>query len=252
VDVEQYAKTKPAAKAAPPPAAAVPAAGQPKPGTEVPLTKMRRAIGVNLQKSFRDTPHFNVTMSVDMSRAIEFRTKINEGREKTQRISVNDLVVKACAVALQEYPAVNSRLGEDSISYLADINIGVATAVEAGLVVPVLSNTDKRSWDEIALETKRLAQQARQGKILGAGKGTFTVSNLGMFGVEQFTAIINPPESAILAVGGVKNEVVDIGSGIGVRPIMKVTLCSDHRVIDGVLAAEFLRRVKMYLEDEIA
>jgi len=228
------------------------AEGQPEPGTSVAITKMRRAIGKNLQMSFRDTPHFFVTMSADMSLAMSVRNELNAGRPKEKRISVNDLVVRAAALGLKQYPGVNSRMDENEIHYLPDINVGVATAVEAGLVVPVLTNADQRGWDELALETKRLALEARGGKILHAGKGTFTVSNLGMFGVEEFTAIINPPESAILAVGAVKNEVVDIGGGIGVRPMMKMTLCSDHRVVDGALAAQFLGAIKVYLEEEIS
>jgi len=228
------------------------AEGQPAAGTSVAISKMRRAIGKNLQMSFRDTPHFFVTMSADMSQAMSVRNELNAGRSKEKRISVNDLVVRAAALALKQYPAVNSRMDDKEIHYLPDINVGVATAVEAGLVVPVLTNADQRGWDDLALETKRLAREARGGKILNAGKGTFTVSNLGMFGVEEFTAIINPPESAILAVGAGKNQVVDIGGGIGVRPMMKMTLCSDHRVVDGALAAQFLRAIKVYLEEEIS
>jgi len=252
-DVEKYAFTAPERlpKTAPT-ATSVPVAGQAQVGSVVKLSKMRRAIGLNLQMSFRDTPHFNVTMSIDMTNAMQLRSRLNEGKDKSQCVSVNDLVVKACAHALKQYPVVNSRFEEDRINYLADINIGVATAVEAGLVVPVLTNADKRDWYDLAMETKRLAQEARNGKIIGAGKGTFTVSNLGMFGVDEFTAIINPPESAILAVGAIKNTVVDIGGGIGVRPMMKVTLCSDHRIIDGTIAAQFLQCVKEYLEQQVA
>ena len=244
-DVEAFAAAN---KQAP----AKPAAGGPVPGTEVAMSRMRRAIGVNLQKSSRDTPHFNVTVAINMSRAMQVRAELNKTRDKGGRISVNDLVVKACAVGLRHFPAVNSRLGEDKIEYLADVNIGVATAVPDGLVVPVVSNVDELSWDELASQTKRAAQEARKGKIIGAGKGTFTVSNLGMFGVESFTAIINPPESAILAVGGIADEVVAIAGGIGVQPMMRVTLCSDHRIVDGALAAEFCAAMKLYLEEQIS
>ena len=230
----------------------LPASGQPQPGTEAELTKMRRAIGINLQKSFRDTPHFNVTMSIDMTRAIKFRSDINKGKEKSEKVSVNDLVVKACALALREYPAVNSKFMEDKIKYEANVNVGVATALDTGLVVPVVLNTDKLYWKELAAETKSVIQQAKNGKLVGFGKGTFTVSNLGMFGVDEFTAIINPPEAAILAVGGLKQEVVVIDGMIGVKPIMKLTLCSDHRVVDGALAAQFLGSLKRYLEEYIA
>lgn len=227
------------------------APGQPQPGTEVELTKMRRAIGVNLQRSFRDRPHFNVTMSIDMTRAMRFRGELNKGKEKSEKVSVNDLVVKGCATALRKYPAVNSKFMEEYIRYEADVNIGIATALDTGLVVPVVMNTDKLGWKELAAETKSVIQQARDGKLPGLGKGTFTVSNLGMFGVEEFTAIINPPEAAILAVGGIKEEVVSIDGMLGVKPMMKVTLCSDHRVVDGALAAKFLQGLKLYLEENI-
>ncbi len=232
--------------------AMVPAEGQPQPGSIVQMTKMRRAIGLNLQMSSRETPHFNVTMSIDMSLAMDVRKQLNESQPKEKRISVNDLVVRACALTLKRYPAVNSRMEEDKIHYMTDINVGVATAVADGLVVPVLTHADSRDWDDMAAETKRLATEARNGKIIGAGKGTFTVSNLGMFGVDNFTAIINPPESAILAVGAIKDEVVAIEGGIGIRPMMKVMLCSDHRIIDGALAAQFLQAVKTYLEEQIS
>jgi pyruvate dehydrogenase E2 component (dihydrolipoamide acetyltransferase) len=244
-DVTEFAKNKPSQDH-------LPVAGQPQPGTEVELTKMRRAIGINLQNSFRDTPHYNVTMSIDMTRAMKVRAELNKGKEKSEKVSVNDLIVKTCALALRKYPAVNSRLLEDRIKYHADVNIGVATALDAGLVVPVVLNADKLSFHQLAAETKSIIQQARGGKLVGVGKGTFTVSNLGMFGIDEFTAIINPPEAAILAVGGLKQEVVSIDGTIGIKPMMKVTLCSDHRVVDGALAAQFLQSVKRYLEEEIA
>ena len=229
-----------------------PAEGQPQPGTEVPLTKMRRAIGINLQNSFRDTPHFNVTMSIDMTRAMKFRSQINAGKEKSEKVSVNDLVIKGCSMALRQYPAVNSKFLEDRIKYEADVNIGIATALPTGLIVPVVMNADKLDWKLLAAEAKSVILQARSGKLIGLGKGTFTVSNLGMFGVDEFTAIINPPEAAILAVGGLKQEVVSIDGMIGIKPMMKVTLCSDHRVVDGALAAQFLLSLKRYLEEDIA
>ncbi|RKY08435.1 MAG: dihydrolipoamide acetyltransferase [Planctomycetota bacterium] len=245
-DVTEFAKSKPAA------AAYKPAEGQPAPGTEVELTKMRRAIGINLQKSARDTPHFNVTMSIDMTKAMKFRDEYNKGREKTEKISINDIIVKGCAMALRQYPALNSKFMEDRIRYEADINIGVATALDTGLVVPVVLNADKMGWKELAAETKAITRQAREGKLVGLGKGTFTVSNLGMFGIDEFTAIINPPEVAILAVGGLKQQAVSVDGMIDVKPIMRVILCSDHRVVDGVLAAKFLQSVKKYLEEDIS
>lgn len=245
-DVTEFAKNKPAT------ASYSPVEGQLAPGTDVELTKMRRAIGINLQRSFRDTPHFNVTMSIDMTKAMKFRNEYNKGKERPDKISVNDLVVKGCAMALRQYPAVNSKFMEDYIRYEADVNIGVATALPTGLVVPVVMNTDKLSWKELGAETKSVIRQAKNGKLPGLGKGTFTVSNLGIFGIDEFTAIVNPPEAAILAVGGLKQEVVSVDGMIDVRPIMKVTLCSDHRVVDGVLSAQFLRSLKRYLEEDIA
>ena len=229
-----------------------PAAGEPVPGSEVELTKMRRAIGISLQKSFRDTPHFNVTMSIDMTKAMKVRGELNRGKEKSEKVSVNDLILKACALALREYAAVNSKFMEDRIRYEADVNIGIATALPGGLVVPVVMNTDTLDWKQLSAETKSIIQQAKNGKLIGLGKGTFTVSNLGMFGIDEFTAIVNPPEAAILAVGGLKQEVVSIDGMVGVKPMMKVTLCSDHRVVDGALAAQFLQSVKRYLEEDIA
>jgi len=182
---------------------------------------------------------------------MEMRTRFNQSRAEDARLSVNHLVIMACGKSLRQFPVVNSRFEGDRISYLPDVNIGIATAVEDGLVVPVLVNADKLDWDELISQSGRLVQEARKGKIIGAGKGTFTVTNLGMFGVDNFTAIINPPESAILAVGAVRNEAVDVGGVVGLRPIMKVTLCSDHRVVDGVVAAEFLRSIRIYLEEQI-
>lgn len=258
-DVEKFAATAPVGAAVAAVGGAVtltelttPVEGQPQPGTEVQLTKMRRAIGGNLQMSSRDTPHFNVTMSIEMTRAMEVRNQLNTGKSKKEKISVNDLVVRACGYALRQYPTVNSRMTDDKVIYMPDVNIGIAIALEGGLVVPVVTNVDQLSWAEIGAATKEVARQARNGKMLNFGKGTFTISNLGMFGVEEFTAIINPPESAIITVGGIKNEVVDIGGGIGLRPMMKVTLCSDHRAIDGALAAQFLLSIKRYLEEQIS
>ncbi len=249
-DVQALAANGPTATT-PAPATAPASAGSPLPGTVEPLSKMRRAIGNNLQMSFRDTPHFNVTMAIDMTQAISFRAMYNSGKDKSTQISVNDLVVRATANAMKQFPVVNSRLVDNAIHYLADINIGIATALDSGLVVPVLAHADQKNWAQLAAETKRLATEARNGKIIGAGKGTFTISNLGMFGVDQFTAIINPGECAIMAVGALQQEVVVIDGMIGIKPMMKITLCSDHRIIDGATAARFLLALKQYLERDI-
>ncbi|MDO8303755.1 MAG: 2-oxo acid dehydrogenase subunit E2 [Sedimentisphaerales bacterium] len=226
-------------------------ASGPQAGSEVPLTKMRRAIGSNLQRSWQQSPHFNVTMSITMTQAMSFREHYNRNRQKPQQISVNDLVVKACAMTLKQYPAVNSKLADDKIVYHSGVNIGIAAAVAEGLVVPVLVDADKLSWDQMQTQTKQLVAEARNGKIVGMGKGTFTISNLGMFGVDHFTAIVNPPECAILAVGAVIDKVVAINKMIAIAPMMQVTLCSDHRIIDGAVAAQFLKSFKEYLEEKI-
>jgi pyruvate dehydrogenase E2 component (dihydrolipoamide acetyltransferase) len=223
----------------------------PQAGSEVPLTKMRRAIGSNLQRSWQQSPHFDVTMSINMTRAMNVREQFNRNRQKPQQISVNDLVVKAVAMTLKQYPAVNSKLADDKIIYHAAVNIGIAAAVAEGLVVPVLVDADKLNWDQMQAQTKQMVADARNGKIIGMGKGTFTISNLGMFGVDHFTAIVNPPECAILAVGAVVDTVVAINKMITIAPMMQVTLCSDHRIIDGATAAQFLKSLKEYLEEKV-
>jgi pyruvate dehydrogenase E2 component (dihydrolipoamide acetyltransferase) len=221
-------------------------------GSEVPLSKMRRAIASNLQRSWQQSPRFDVAMTINMTRAMNFRDAFNRDRAKPQQLSVNDLVVKACAEALRQCPAVNSKLAEDKIIQHSNVNIGIAAAIPEGLVVPVLVEADKCNWDTLQTQTKMLVAEARSGKIIGAGKGTFTITNLGMFGVDFFTAIINPPECAILTVGAVIDKAVVINKAIAVAPTMQVVLCSDHRIIDGAIAAQFLKSVKEYLETKIA
>jgi pyruvate dehydrogenase E2 component (dihydrolipoamide acetyltransferase) len=223
----------------------------PQAGSEIPLTKMRRAIGANLQRSWQQSPHFNVAMSINMTQAMNFRQEFNRNRPKSQQLSVNDLVVKACAMTLRRYPAVNSSMADDKTIWHLNINIGIATAVPDGLVVPVLVDADKRNWDELQSLTKQMVAEARKGKIIGMGKGTFTISNLGMFGVDYFTAIVNPPECAILAVGSVADKPTVINKVITIVPMMEVVLCSDHRIIDGATAAQFLKALKEYLEQRI-
>ncbi|MDO8302084.1 MAG: dihydrolipoamide acetyltransferase family protein [Sedimentisphaerales bacterium] len=223
----------------------------PQAGTDVPLSKMRRAIATNLQKSWQQSPHFNVAMTINMTRAINFREQFNRNKPKPQQLSVNDLVVKACALTLRHYPAVNSSFAGDKILCHSDVNIGIATAVAEGLVVPVMVKADAYGWDQLQSQTKTLAAEARNGKIVGAGKGTFTISNLGMFGVDYFTAIVNPPECAILAVGAVADKVVAVNKMIAVVPALQVVLCSDHRLIDGATAAQFLKSFREYLEEKI-
>lgn len=218
----------------------------PRPPARVPMEGMRKAIGTALQQSKQTIPHFYTTVAIDATAALSLKDAL-----KTQgmKISINDIVLRACAIALQEEPRVNCRVFPDRIEYPEDIHLGVAVGQEEGLVVPVILKAQTRDLAGIAAESRRIVQSANSGKLIGSGQGTFTVSNLGMFGVESFTAIINPPEGAILAVGAVSTEIVSCLGGFLPRAVFRVTLSSDHRAIDGVLAARFVSRVKHLIEN---
>lgn len=212
----------------------------------VPLTPMRRIIAERMAASKFSAPHYYITVEVDMAAAMAFRRGCTEFKP-----SVNDLVLRAAALAIQQHPQVNARWAGDAIELAGDINLGFAVAMPAGLIVPVVRQAQTKTLKDISRECSGLAEKARAGKLLPddyAGN-TFTVSNLGAFGVDQFTAIINQPDSAILAVGQIKGRPVVIEGGIYVRPIMKMTLSSDHRVIDGAVAAQFMKTLKGILED---
>jgi pyruvate dehydrogenase E2 component (dihydrolipoamide acetyltransferase) len=242
-DVER-AEERPAAQAAP---AAAPAELPPATGEvrEVQLTPMRRIIAERMAQSKYNAPHYYVTIEADMTNAKAYR-----GANPAFRPSFNDLVVRAVSRACQKYPAVNARWAGDKIEELGDINIGVAVALPDGLIVPVIKKTQLMSVQEIHDESKRLIDKARTGKIApDEYRGnTITVSNLGAFGIDHFTAIINQPDSAIIAVGQIKDTVVVIDGGIQIRPIMKLTMSSDHRVIDGAVAAQFMGHLKKVIE----
>jgi pyruvate dehydrogenase E2 component (dihydrolipoamide acetyltransferase) len=207
--------------------------------------KVRKTIAKRLSQSWTSTPHIFVTVAVDMTNAVKFRI------ENTQLdISYNDLVVRACALALQKHPDVNaSFIDEDTITQWNDINIGVAVTAPQGLVVPVINDVDKLGLKEIAVQSKQIVEKARQGKQDLTKPSRFTISNLGMYSVEAFTAVINPPETAILAVASIrKMPVVVDDDKIAIRDMMNLTLSMDHRVGDGVLAAEFVNDIKLALE----
>jgi pyruvate dehydrogenase E2 component (dihydrolipoamide acetyltransferase) len=248
-DVASYAKRfekreEPAQ--APPPA---PLNGR---GRAVSMSKMRRVIARRMQQSKQTIPHFYVTVSVDMTEAIRFRDAFNDESEAGEdvRISVNDIITKAVALALEEFYQVNSMLQEDKILHLRDINIGIAVGLDEGLVVPVLSGVDNLGLREIARETKEVVSLAKAGKQAGLTPGNFTITNMGMFHVENFIAIINPPESAILSVGAVEKKVVVGEDGaLRVRDMMKMTLSIDHRLVDGVTAAHFVNKIKYHLQN---
>jgi pyruvate dehydrogenase E2 component (dihydrolipoamide acetyltransferase) len=223
---------------------------------EVPLTAMRRTIAKRLSQSMQTAPHFYVTSVIDTGKLAVMRQEINAyaaSEPVPVKVSFNDLIIKAVARALVRMPQVNVSFAEDRILQKKQVNIGVVVALDQGLIVPVLRNADQRGILDIARESQRLAEAARSGKLRPEefSGGTFTVSNLGMFDVESFTAVINPPESAILAVGSIMPTPVVVDGQVVVRDRMKVTLSSDHRAIDGATAARFLQEVKRLLEEPL-
>ena len=220
-------------------------AGLPKIKETVQLTPMRRIVGERMTKSKQTAPHFYLTMDADMTEVTRRRSALKEKGE--QHIpSINDFILSACARALKGFPSLNAAFTDQRVELYSDINIGMAVALEEGLVVPVIRNADRLSLQELAKQSRELADKAQKKKLfpLDYEGGTFTVSNLGMFGVDSFIAIINPPQCAILAVGQVGPRVVPHGEGIAVRPIMTMSLSADHRVVDGASAARFLQEVK--------
>jgi pyruvate dehydrogenase E2 component (dihydrolipoamide acetyltransferase) len=212
----------------------------------VPMAGIRKTIAERMQSSFQKAPHIALTVEVDVTQLEAVRQRMNEiaARQGEQKVSVTALLVKIVAWALSGNPYINSTLEEDTIHLLPEKNVGVATAIEDGLIVPVIRNADTKSVKKINDELKNLSQRARLGELTleEVKGGTFTISNLGMFGINQFRAIINPPESAILAVGNVvrKPVVINDQDEVAARPMMVMTLSADHRVIDGVTAARFL------------
>jgi pyruvate dehydrogenase E2 component (dihydrolipoamide acetyltransferase) len=219
--------------------------------SERPVTQMRKAISRRLSESLFTAPHFYVTMSIDMDAAIAARGKMND--YAPVKISFNDLVVKACAVALKSHPAINSSFLGDKIRTNEHVHIGVAVAVDEGLLVPVIKFADGKSLSHISLEVKDFAGKAKSKKLQPAEMegSTFTISNLGMFGVDEFTAIINTPNACILAVSGIQAVPVVKNGAVVPGNIMKVTLSADHRVVDGALAAAFLQTLKQLLEEPV-
>lgn len=218
---------------------------------EVPVSQMRKVIAKRLAESKFSAPHFYLTMAIDMDKAVESRTKLNETSKV--KISFNDIVLKACAVALKQHPAVNSSWLGDKIRYNHHINIGVAVAVEDGLLVPVVRFADTKSLSQIGAEVKEYAQKAKDKKLQPSEweGNTFTISNLGMFGIDEFTAIINPPDACILAVGGISQVPVVKNGAVVPGNVMKVTLSCDHRVVDGATGAAFLQTLKKLLEEPL-
>jgi pyruvate dehydrogenase E2 component (dihydrolipoamide acetyltransferase) len=238
---------------------ALPAATAPRPDLQdgtIPLVGMRRTIAERLTASYQSIPHIQFTARVDMTNFDQARSDYNQlAREKgDEKVSVTALLVKLVAMVLADHPMINSSLLDDLIQLHQDINLGVAVALDQGLIVPVIKNANLKGIREISAEAADLVNRARTGALTSADVkgGTFTISNLGPYGVEQFSAIINPPEAGILAIGATTSEVVALENGaIAVRPIMRFTLSADHRIVDGAVAANFIADLKATLENPI-
>jgi len=252
-DVESYQPGAQSAPAAQPGIAARPPAEIPTgPGIKAePITKLRRLIATRMVESKQTVPHFYVTSQIDMAAALDMRKKINDGLPEDQKVTVNDLVVKAAALALRKYPNLNSHYYGDQIVRYERINIGIAVQIEGGLINVVAKDADITSISRLAQRNKQMIASVRSGKVRGEDieGSTFTVSNLGAYDVESFSAIINPPEAAILAVGSAQQIPVVLNGELKIGTRMKVTLSVDHRVSDGVEGAQYLQELKTLLEN---
>ncbi|SNS66011.1 pyruvate dehydrogenase E2 component (dihydrolipoamide acetyltransferase) [Actinomadura meyerae] len=250
------APAAPAPAAPAPSAPSAPAAAQAGPADEdveaVPLNRFRKVAAKRLTESKRNAPHFYLNREVDAEALLAFRKTLNEALAPA-KVSVNDLIVKAVATALREHPAVNVSYTEENLLFHKRIHVGIAVAVEDGLVVPVVKDADRKSVSQIGAESRELAGKARDGKLTlnEMSGGTFSVSNLGMFGVDSFSAVINPPEAAILAVGAVRDEPVVRDGEVVPGKRMAVTLSVDHRATDGATAARFLARLAELLQNPL-
>src|SRR5512143_76305 len=225
----------------------------PAPGATVPLNRMRKTIARRMAESKTTAPHFYVTIEINMEDAMKMREQLNSVAPEGERISVSDMVVAAAARTLVRFPALNASYREDNLEMHPQVNIGIAVALEDGLIPPVLRDADKKPLKRIAAESRALADRARTNKLRSddLGGGTFTVSNLGMFDVDEFIAIINPPEAAILAVGAVTRRPVAAAGEVRIASLMKTTLSVDHRVADGAQAGRFMQEFKKLLENPV-
>ena len=254
-DVENYR----AAPAAPEPAPAATATPAPAPvaapaDSRIELSRMRQTIARVTSDSKSSAPHFYVTAEIDMGKAMALRRDVNDESDPENRVSVNDLMVKACALALAKHPKFNSFFRGDHLEVHGAMNIGIAIALESGLILPGVSNCESKGLLQIAAATKDLIARANSGTLRNEeySSTTFSISNMGMFDVESFTAIIYPPHAAILAVGSVKQQPVVRDGELAVGTMMKATLSTDHRVADGAEAAQFLMEIKRVLENPVS
>lgn len=253
-DVENFVPTASTTTASSSSAKSAPVAPQITPGvdTETPNSSMRNAIAKSLSHSLFTAPHYNLVFEINMDNAMEARKAINSLPDT--KVSFNDIVIKAVAIALRKHPQINSTWSDTKIIHRGNINVGVAVAVEDGLVVPVIKNTDYLSLTQISSAVKDLAGRARDKKLKAneMDGSTFTISNLGMFGVESFNSIINQPNSCILSVGAIIQKPVVKNGQIVVGNTMQISLACDHRVVDGATGAQFLQTLKMYLENPVS
>jgi len=222
---------------------------------DVPVSQMRKTIAKRLVESIGPVPHFFLTVDVDMGRVVEARRRINDMLEKTgEKVSINDILLKAVAGALRRHPDCNAQWHGTHVRRFNAVHLGVAVAIEDGLITPVVKNAHLKGITQIAGEVRELAARAREKKLMPDEYtgSTFSVSNLGMFGIHEFTAIINPPEAGILAVGGVEDTPVVVDGEVVVRPRMRITMSCDHRVIDGAQGSRFLATLRAMLEEPTA
>ncbi|MBS1623913.1 MAG: 2-oxo acid dehydrogenase subunit E2 [Bacteroidetes bacterium] len=217
--------------------------------TDTKVSQMRKSIAKRLLQSKNDNPHFYLTVDVNMDKAVALRTELNN--LLPAKVSFNDFVIKAVALSLRQHPAVNSSWMGDTIRRYSHIHVGMAVAVDEGLLVPVIKFADNKSISDIAAEAKGWGEKAKNKKLLPADMegSTFTISNLGMFGIEEFTAIINEPNACILAVGAIRQTPIVVNGEIKVGNMMKLTLSSDHRAVDGAVGAKFMQTLKQMLEE---
>jgi pyruvate dehydrogenase E2 component (dihydrolipoamide acetyltransferase) len=222
-------------------------------GKIIPLRGLRRVIAKRMTESFQNIPHFYLSLETDMTACLALHEKMRDEVEKRARVrlTLTDILVKIVASALRRHPVVNSRIEGDQILLIEDINIGVAIALEDGLIVPVLHQADQKSFTEIAVALRGLTQRAKEGKLSleEVGGGTFTLSNMGMLGIDTFNAIINPPQCSILGVGRTVKKPVVLENNIQIRPMAWFSLSSDHRIVDGATAALFLNDIKDCVEN---
>lgn len=257
-DIEAYQAARPAAeeRAAIGAPAAVPlAVGEPRPDRRVPLSRLRSAIGRRMVKAKQQTPHFYLTREYDMWALMDLRAEINALLPEEEKISVNDFIIKAAALTLNEFPNLNAAFDEQNgdVVQFGHVNIGVAVAVENGLLTVVCRDADRKTVYQISREVRAMVGRAREGKVRPEDieGSTFSVSNLGMYGIEHFIAIINPPEAAILALGSVMDVPVVVDGELKPGKRMKATISVDHRVSDGAEAARFLQALTKYLEEPL-